>query len=139
MKRSSGPAGPSFIPKSQPIPQNLAALNPINGCLAEPAAAAELAADLIAALRNGLVDLLAQVEITAHALRIAAINPEQRPGVLEVKRVFHLTAARQTYRVIVPEIQTQGLQLGEFVGQRRRVADALLLLDTVFGARVHFL
>ena len=135
--RFDGPTDGS-ITEAERVAQDVVARDRVDGGLALPALTAHFGADGGAVLADGFGELVCEVEITANTSGIGAIHPEDGFGTVEIGRVFDLAVLGDTLGVEIAEIHDQRFQLGKFVREGGRAADALAFLRAVVEARSFF-
>ena len=128
--RFDGPTVGS-ITEAERVAQNVVARDRIDGGLALPALTAHLGGDGGAVLLDGFGKLVRQVEIATDAAGIGAIHAEDGLGAVEIGGVLDLAVLGDTLGVEIAEIHDQGFQLGKFVREGGRTADALAFLRAV--------
>jgi len=96
------------IPKAEFVPEDIVAVNRIDGRLTAPALAAQFASRGRLTRGDGLGQSLAQVEIAADAFGVEAIETEHGLRVVEVDGVFDLTASGDTVGIKVRKVHRQG-------------------------------
>jgi hypothetical protein len=128
--RFDGPTVGS-ITEAERVAQDVVARDGVDGGLALPALTAHFGGDGGAVLLDGLGELIGQVEIAADAAGIGAIHAEDGFGAVEIGGVLDLAVLGDTLGVEIAEIHDQGFQLGKFVREGGRTADALAFLRAV--------
>lgn len=126
------------ITEAERVAQDVVARDGVDGGLALPALTAHFGGDGGAVLFDGFGELVGKVEITADTSGIGAIHAEDGFGAVEIGRVFDLAILGDALGIEIAEIDDQGFQLGKFVREGRRIADALAFLRAVVEARSFF-
>jgi hypothetical protein len=83
---------------------------------------------------NGIGEWLGQIKIAPDAFVVGTIEAEHGLGVPDIDGVLDCSALRDAFGVVEGEIDRQGLQLLERVGEAGRVFDPLTFLLPVFRA-----
>ena len=95
--------------QAQLIPQDMAAIDPVDGGLALPTSAVRLAAQLRPALADSPGQFVTEIEVAADAFFIGTIEEEQGLRVREVVGTLDLAARLLGSRSDVRKDRTQGL------------------------------
>ena len=131
--RFDGPTVGS-ITEAKRVAQDVVARDRIDGGLALPALTAHFGGNGGAVLADSFGELVRQVEIATDAAGIGAIHAEDGLGAVEIGGVFDLAVLGDTLGVEIAEIHDQGFQLGKFVREGGRTADALAFLRAIVEA-----
>jgi hypothetical protein len=83
-------------------------------------------------------DGIAQIEIAGEALPALANKRENGLGMCHIDFVPQLAGSRQTIRVKVSKIDSQGFELGKFFRETARAVDALDFSQAVFSPGIDF-
>jgi len=122
-----------LILKVELIAQNVVAADPVDGGLALPTLAADLPRHAVLMGGNRVGKVLAQVEITADALVVVAIEAEDGFGVRQVDGVFDLAVFADALSAVKREIQRQGLQFMESVRKAGGFLNSDVFLLAILG------
>lgn len=114
-------------------------MNLIDFGLAGPALTAHLAGRGLAALGNRFCQRLGQIEISADAFLVGAINAEDGFGVLGMKGELDLFAPGEASGLKMGELRGQRFQFLKLFGEADRLFHSFVLLPAVIGPRVGFL
>jgi hypothetical protein len=126
---------PEFsITEAERVAENVVARDRVDGGLALPALAAHLGGDGGAMFLDGLGKLVGQVEVAADTAGIGAIDAEDGFGAVEIGGVLDLAVLGNTLGIEIAQVHDEGFQLGKFIGEGGRTADAFALLRAVVEA-----
>ena len=126
------------ITEAERVAEDVVARDGVDGGLALPALAAHFGGDGGAVLLHGLGELVRQVEIAADTAGIGAVDAEDGFGAVEIGGVLDLAVLGDALGIEIAQVDDQGFQLGKFVGEGRRTADAFALLRAVVKAWAFF-
>ena len=132
--------GPSncSITEAECVAEDVVARDGVDGGLALPALTAHFGADRGAVLLNRFGDRLRQIKIAANTAGIGTVHTEDRLGPVEIRRVFDLAVLGNAFGIVIAEVHDQRFQLGKFVREGGRAANALAFLLPVIEARSFF-
>ena len=100
--------------------------------------AAEFAFGELAFVSYGVGEFLAQVEIGANTIKIAAVKAEEGFGMSQVDFVFHPAGTRRAGRVKIIDGDAERFELGKSFGEIGGTVNFFGAAQTEFRARINF-
>ena len=132
--RNSGKACVS-VSELQLVAKDIVTMNGVDRGLVLPALTGQLTADGGALFGNRACQFLGQIKIAPDAFIVGTWEAEHGLGVIEVDHVVELTARREAFVVVIPEVYCQRLQLPKLVRETGRGFDPFAFLITVFSPK----